>query len=335
MPTSKVCFPMMMLISILLPGAKVWSQAAPAPRFHEFDTVEISALALALEINAVTNEVTPAPSTALTDIVLLRPESLLTPDGGKSWVMLVPGKKGMFEVDRTKYDLGPPDLETAAKLLAKEYVAAWITCMREAGVGKGSRNSILQLARRIGRQPPEVQEIMRANLGARLLALVDQNREWRDLMYGEATPKPIVQALTAYRRIEMTKIQAINAYPRSESFRDIPFVEAFDGAQVTWQDFGSHVTSGRRHRWGKIIRWSLGDDENVQQVRSLKEADICTLPLSSDHHVILRGEFADEDIRGLEEAQSLLELIRKAETESIQVFLSRPGSSCVGVRAGL
>ena len=63
------------------------AQSTPAPEFVQFDSLDLAALAVGLEIDQWRTAVNPPPSDALQRIVAMRPAILMTPDSGQRWLL--------------------------------------------------------------------------------------------------------------------------------------------------------------------------------------------------------------------------------------------------------
>ncbi len=333
MPTRKLCIALFWTGTVLQSQERIHAQDVVVEDVREFDAVQIAAIALGLGIDDITNTLQPPPSAALRSIVILRPQLLLTTDGGGSWLIRLQRKKGVFKVNREKHNLKPSDLATIDLLLDNEYLSRWITCMRDAWIGRGSRECVVKLAEVASNEPPDVRMLVGANLGARLLALADQNREWRGVVYGDSTPQSITDSIVAFRKLETEKIKSVFAHGKTSEPSFDGIVKASDRGEITWFDFQAATPAqGKRHPWGKNIKWSVAQDSGkVHRVSDWSKTEMCTLPLSSDQHIILKGNLAASIIQQLDKARTVRDLVRQAQAAKIDVFLSRPGSQEVGL----
>lgn len=332
--------------SVVVVGTSSGAAWAQGPR--QFDLVEVTGLALALEVPGWSDEITPPPSKAFVRLVQTRPVSLLTADRGVSWWERRPGGGKLQAVDDTKYDLRPTDLQAADQLLAKPYIREWVACMRALWVGKGDARCAVKLSELAAANTNREQaKVMLANLGARLLALEPQNRELSAMMYNKDRPETIGTALAAYRHLEAEKIAAAYAFdPQSHSTPGrISFlpagVLAASGPTIDWEDFNlladRECDSDSRECKLDLTFWDLTKDGEARQIRNSKkfsDAKMSALIVSPDYHLVFRGRFTASQLEGITSAQTLKAMLELSNKANVDTFLSRPGSPTMGMLKG-
>ena len=336
------------MFAVLLPSQSTClAQGEVSTGWYSYDRIDLAAIALALEIPGLRDGIEPQPSDGLAKIVRLRPKMLLTLDDGIGWSMQLKGQRKPSVINLERYPLKPDDVAAMEAILESSYVAKWVACMSAAWEGRATEQCIRGLLDEAAKRIHERgREEMLADLGARMVALAPQNNEWSEMLYQKEIPGEVRLALEAFEMFETAKLQAALAY-LSDRPNEAPFtfanaaVRIDDRVDVFWNDFagpgedGDGAVKGPSRR--PFTTWKVDDSGEVVAIRDndrWEEGNVFSLWLSEDRQAIIVGELLDKAIREIRETRGVEDLVRVSEKWDFHVFLSRSGSSNIGVVKG-
>lgn len=317
------------------------SNSTSAP--YVFDNVEISALALGLEIKEWKGLLKPQPSKELVTVVQGLPIMLLTGDGGKTWATRPRGATQARTLVGQSVQLSPIDLSVVLQILNMPFLKDYIECMRDAWEGKAKSECVEELAHKANLEPDEIRHVLLVNLGARLISLSPQNREWKALVFSNTKSADVESALKAYNTYELAKIAVLASFAKQSSNTLVTSLRAdkriLDVNSNIAFDILAEYSSLPHFRsnsfWPQVYSGSISSSEGEAKLVSTGrfragDDQIYACFFSGDDYAVIAGNLKASLATNLNSAQSADNLLTTMQAETnLCLFLSHPGSAFV------
>jgi hypothetical protein len=332
-----LCFALLLFDSTSRTRAENVSETA----FRTFDVVAIQALALFLEAPTWESKLTHPPSKGFVELLRTRPQTLLF--AVDKWFFSAANATDTtqpVEVDLKQYPVETSDINVALEILKEEYISRYISCMRDAFLGKGKGDCIKilsDLAEKVGKEMKNstLTQFLRADLGARLLALSSNNSEWNHLLTSRETPE-VDLVLRSNTELEMQKAFAVwsgkPVFIKGLTPVNFQPVKVLD-SETAWLDFGTAVPSTGTTVFtrGKFPTYAWKVENGKANLTSLsKNPDVYTIFLDSTRSLMIKGSLTEEDLVTLYGTKSWTDLLSTANEKNWKAYLSRPGSGTLG-----
>ncbi|MDB6025612.1 MAG: hypothetical protein JWM68_1835 [Verrucomicrobiales bacterium] len=326
-----------------------------------FNRNEVVALSLGSDLfrARLTNSADLEPLEA---IVHSGPTSLTVSDSGGTW-------KSTFDKwtsDRIPADdrlkqLQAKDLTIATNILKDDVMKQWLNFVQPGKKSQSAVRTAEELVSFVSQKDEATQRVMLPAIGAKIVALAKEDNECQSVVYSLLRPPAIARAITAHQFLEEQKIQAAASFliKRTNANSNVLFetVTRDNSKIVLWKDF-LPFKFGAGSEWPKTYAWTVekdralsarlvgaGNEEPLGKVnesaqgqinrRGSTDLSMLCIWLSKGHHIIVVGGLTVEQVRKIGKAETFSELmgwIKKwSDQHTLGVFLSRPGSSVLGV----